>query len=223
VQPCSTTELLFLSSFSASGSSTTWVPGMARGPHIVVGLGGFFLPLRPHGGQELPSTTQWIVRQQLSGSDRSGRSRRHVGTAMVAGRLPRAAAAVALLYLGTDQGDHPANLDHGWSAVFTHFEPYMLSVAGSARSSCSRAHCTPARSRHPARPWCRRIVGDAYVGGSPVRRQSCGAAPVESRSRCWPWRCSSPECHPQPGRHDRRISPDGAPMTRSSAAPGSGR
>ena len=132
VQPVLTTELLFLLLilgvwFRYHLGAREWLGGLT----IVVGLGGFFLAARPHGGQELPSSTQWIV-----------------ATAAVAGTIalgvlgglwgPRwwraaslgAAAAVAAAYTSALTKAITSYLDHGWSAVFSHFEPYMLTVAG---------------------------------------------------------------------------------------------
>ncbi len=62
VQPVLTTELLFLLVILAVWfryrlGTREWVGAVT----VVVGLGGFFLAARPHGGQQLPSTTQWVV------------------------------------------------------------------------------------------------------------------------------------------------------------------
>ena len=132
VQPVLTTELLFLLLilgvwFRFHLGAREWLGALT----IVVGLGGFFLAARPHGGQQLPSTPEWIV-----------------ATAAVAGAIalgvlgalwgPRwwraaslgAAAAVAAAYTSALTKAITSYLDHGWSAVFTHFQPYMLAVAG---------------------------------------------------------------------------------------------
>ena len=132
VQPVLTTELLFLLLilglwFKYHLGAREWLGALT----IVVGLGGFFLAARPHGGQELPSTTQWIVASAAVGGA--------IGLGVLGGMWgPRwwraaslgAAAAVAAAYTSALTKAITSYLDHGWSAVFTHFEPYMLSVAG---------------------------------------------------------------------------------------------
>ena len=132
VQPVLTTELLFLLLilgvwFRYHLGAREWLGALT----IVVGLGGFFLAARPHGGQVLPSTGEWIVASAA------------VGGAIALGVLgglwgPRwwraaslgAAAAVAAAYTSALTKAITGYLDHGWSAVFSHFEPYMLAVAG---------------------------------------------------------------------------------------------
>lgn len=132
VQPVLTSELLFLLLilgiwFRYHLGAREWLGGLT----VVIGLGAFFLVARPHGGQHLPSTAQWVV-----------------ATAAVAGAIavgvvgalwgPRwwraaslgAAAAVAAAYTSALTKAITSYLDHGWSAVFSHFEPYMLTVAG---------------------------------------------------------------------------------------------
>jgi drug/metabolite transporter (DMT)-like permease len=132
VQPILTTELLFLLVilgvwFRYHLGAREWIGGLT----VVAGLGGFFLAARPHGGQEIPSTTQWIV-----------------ATAAVAGAIalgvigglrgPRwwraaslgAGTAVAAAYTSALTKAITSYLNHGWSAVFSHFEPYMLAVVG---------------------------------------------------------------------------------------------
>ena len=132
VQPVLTSELLFLLVilgvwFKYHLGAREWLGGLT----IVVGLGGFFLAARPHGGQQLPSTTGWLIASAA------------VGGAIALGVLggmwgPRwwraaslgAAAAVAASYTSALTKAITSYLDHGWSAVFTHFQPYMLAVAG---------------------------------------------------------------------------------------------
>jgi drug/metabolite transporter (DMT)-like permease len=132
VQPVLTTELLFLLLilgiwFRYHLGTREWLGGLT----VVAGLGAFFLAARPHGGQEIPSTTQWVV-----------------ATAAVAGAIclgvlgglrgPRwwraaslgAATAVAAAYTSALTKAITSYLNHGWSAVFSHFEPYMLAVVG---------------------------------------------------------------------------------------------
>jgi len=132
VQPVLTTELLFLLLilgiwFRYRLGAREWLGGLT----VVAGLGAFFLAARPHGGQEIPSTTQWVV-----------------ATAAVAGAIclgvlgglqgPRwwraaslgAATAVAASYTSALTKAITSYLNHGWSAVFSHFEPYMLAVVG---------------------------------------------------------------------------------------------
>jgi len=132
VQPVLTTELLFLLLvlgvwFRYHLGAREWLGGLT----VVAGLGAFFLAARPHGGQEIPSTAQWVV-----------------ATAAIAGAIflgvlgglrgPRwwraaslgAATAVAASYTSALTKAITSYLDHGWSAVFSHFEPYMLAVVG---------------------------------------------------------------------------------------------
>jgi len=97
----------------------------------VAGLGGFFLAARPHGGQELPTTTEWVVATAALAV---------VVTVGVLGGLrgPRwwraaslgAATAVAASFTSVLTKAITSYLDHGWSAVFSHFEPYALGVVG---------------------------------------------------------------------------------------------
>jgi len=132
VQPVLTTELLFLLLILAVWfryhlGAREWVGAVT----VVVGLGGFFLAARPHGGQELPSTTQWVVATAAVGGA--------IAVGVIAGlRGPRwwraaalgAATAVSASYTSALTKAITSYLSHGWSAVFTHFEPYMLVVVG---------------------------------------------------------------------------------------------
>jgi uncharacterized membrane protein len=132
VQPVLTTELVFLLLilgvwFRYHLGVQEWLGCLV----VVVGLGGFFLAARPHGGQELPSTTQWVVATSAVAVA--------VGLGVLGGlRGPRwwraaslgAATAVAASYTSVLTKAITSYLNHGWSAVFTHFEPYMLVVVG---------------------------------------------------------------------------------------------
>jgi drug/metabolite transporter (DMT)-like permease len=132
VQPVLTTELLFLLLilgvwFRYHLGAREWLGGLT----VVAGLGAFFLAARPHGGQEIPSTTQWVVATAaVAGA---------IGLGVLGGlRGPRwwraaslgAATAVAASYTSALTKAITSYLDHGWSAVFSHFEPYMLTVVG---------------------------------------------------------------------------------------------
>ena len=71
VQPVLTTELLFLLLILAVWfryrlGAREWL-GAAL---VVAGLGGFFLAARPHGGQLLPSDSQWVVATLVRGCGR---------------------------------------------------------------------------------------------------------------------------------------------------------
>jgi drug/metabolite transporter (DMT)-like permease len=132
VQPVLTTELLFLLLilgiwFRYRLGAREWLGGLT----VVAGLGCFFLAASPHGGQELPSTAQWVIATAA------------VAGAIVLGVLgglrgPRwwraaalgAATAVAASYTSALTKAITSYLNHGWSAVFSHFEPYMLAVVG---------------------------------------------------------------------------------------------
>ena len=116
--------------------------------------GGFFLAARPHGGQLLPSTTQWVVATTaMAGA---------IAIAIIAAlRGPRwwraaalgAATAITASYTSALTKSITSYLDHGWSDVFSHFEPYMLAVVGVGTVFLLQARSTPAPSRHPGRPW----------------------------------------------------------------------
>jgi drug/metabolite transporter (DMT)-like permease len=132
VQPVLTTELLFLLLILAVWfryrlGAREWL-GAAL---VVAGLGGFFLAARPHGGQLLPSDSQWVVATLAVAAA--------VACGVVAGlRGPRwwraaalgAATAVTASYTSALTKAITSYLDHGWSAVFSHFQPYMLAVVG---------------------------------------------------------------------------------------------
>ena len=132
VQPVLTTELLFLLLILAVWfryhlRAREWIGGVT----VVVGLGGFFLAARPHGGQDIPSTSQWVVATAaVAGA---------IAVGILAGlRGPRwwraaalgAATAVGASYTSALTKAITSYLNHGWGAVFAHFEPYMLSIVG---------------------------------------------------------------------------------------------
>jgi drug/metabolite transporter (DMT)-like permease len=132
VQPVLTTELLFLLLILATWfryrlGAREWLGAVT----VVLGLSGFFLAARPHGGQLLPSATQWVVATTvLAGA---------IAVAIVAAlRGPRwwraaalgAATAMTASYTSALTKSITTYLDHGWSDVFSHFEPYMLAVVG---------------------------------------------------------------------------------------------
>ena len=132
VQPVLTTELLFLLLVLAAWfryrlGVREWLGAVT----VVAGLGGFFLAAHPHGGQALPSTSQWVVATVVLCSS--------ITACIVAGlRGPRwwraaafgAATAVTAAFGAALTKAITGYLDHGWSAVFSHFQPYMLAVTG---------------------------------------------------------------------------------------------
>ena len=132
VQPVLTTELLFLLLvlavwFRYRLGLREWVGAVT----VVAGLGGFFLAAHPHGGQVLPSTSQWVVATVVLCSA--------IGACIVAGlRGPRwwraaafgAATAVTAAFGAALTKAITGYLNHGWSAVFSHLQPYMLAVTG---------------------------------------------------------------------------------------------
>ena len=132
VQPVLTTELLFLLLILAVWfryrlGVREWVGAVT----VVAGLGGFFLAAHPHGGQILPSTSQWVVASAVLLSV--------IALCIVAAmRGPRwwraaafgAATAVTAAFGAALTKAITGYLDHGWSAVFSHFQPYMLAVTG---------------------------------------------------------------------------------------------
>jgi drug/metabolite transporter (DMT)-like permease len=132
VQPVLTTELLFLLVILAVWfryrlGAREWLGALL----VVAGLGSFFLAAHPHGGQALPSTSQWILASVILVSAITG--------CILAGlRGPRwwraaafgAATAVTAAFGAALTKAITGYLDHGWSAVFSHFQPYMLAVTG---------------------------------------------------------------------------------------------
>ena len=87
VQPVLTTELLFLLLILAVWfryrlGAREWLGALL----VVGGLGGFFLAARPHGGQLLPTTSQWVVASViLIGAIAVCIAGRPAGPALVAG------------------------------------------------------------------------------------------------------------------------------------------
>jgi drug/metabolite transporter (DMT)-like permease len=132
VQPVLTTELLFLLLILAAWfryrlGAREWLGALL----VVAGLSAFFMAAHPHGGQVLPSTTGWVVASVVLLSA--------IGGCILAGtRGPRwwraaafgAATAVTAAFGAALTKAITGYLDHGWSAVFTHFQPYMLAVTG---------------------------------------------------------------------------------------------
>ncbi len=132
VQPVLTTELLFLLLILATWfryrlGVREWVGAVT----VVLGLSGFFLAARPHGGQLLPSTDQWVVATSILAAA--------IAIAIIGAlRGPRwwraaalgAATAMAASYTSALTKSITTYLGHGWSAVFSHFEPYMLAIVG---------------------------------------------------------------------------------------------
>jgi len=132
VQPVLTTELLFLLLILAAWfryrlGIREWLGAVT----VVAGLGGFFLAAHPHGGQVLPSTSQWVVATVVLCTA--------IAACILAGlRGPRwwraaafgAATAVTAAFGAALTKAITGYLDHGWSAVFSHFQPYMLAVTG---------------------------------------------------------------------------------------------
>jgi drug/metabolite transporter (DMT)-like permease len=132
VQPVLTTELLFLLLvlavwFRYRLGAREWVGAVT----VVAGLGGFFLAAHPHGGQALPTTSQWVVASVVLLGAITG--------CILAGlRGPRwwraaafgAATAVTAAFGAALTKAITGYLNSGWSAVFSHFQPYMLAVTG---------------------------------------------------------------------------------------------
>jgi len=132
VQPVLTTELLFLMLILAVWfryrlGAREWIGAVT----VVAGLGGFFLAARPHGGQILPSTSEWVVASAVMLST--------IALCILAAlRGPRwwraaafgASAAVTAAFGAALTKAITGYLSQGWGAVFTHFQPYMLAVTG---------------------------------------------------------------------------------------------
>jgi drug/metabolite transporter (DMT)-like permease len=132
VQPVLTTELLFLLLILGGWFRfrLTWQEWLGA-VTVVVGLGGFFLVAAPSGGQAIPDTKQWVVASVVL-----------IGiiTGCIAGALrgPRWWRAAAFGAAAAVTGGYTAALTKaitnytklGWGHVFTHFQPYMLAIAG---------------------------------------------------------------------------------------------
>ncbi len=132
VQPVLTTELLFLLLvlavwFRYRLGAREWLGAVT----VVVGLGGFFLAARPHGGQVLPSDAEWLVASIVLLSV--------ITICIVAAmRGPRwwraaafgAATAITAAFGAALTKAITGYISQGWDQVFTHFEPYMLAVTG---------------------------------------------------------------------------------------------
>jgi drug/metabolite transporter (DMT)-like permease len=132
VQPVLTTELLFLLLILAVWfryhlGAREWIGALT----VVAGLGGFFLAARPHGGQLLPTTAQWVIASAaVAGAIALGIVAALRGPRWWRATALGAATAVSAAYTSALTKAITSYLDHGWSAVFTHFEPYMLAVVG---------------------------------------------------------------------------------------------
>jgi drug/metabolite transporter (DMT)-like permease len=132
VQPVLTTELLFLLLILAVWfryrlGAREWLGALL----VVGGLGGFFLAARPHGGQVLPTTTQWVVASVILISA--------ITVCILAAlRGPRwwraaafgAATAITAAFGAAMTKAITGYVSQGWGHVFTHFQPYLLAVTG---------------------------------------------------------------------------------------------
>ena len=132
VQPVLTTELLFLLLvlavwFRYRLSAREWLGALL----VVGGLGGFFLAARPHGGQVLPTTTEWVVASVILIAA--------ITVCILAAlRGPRwwraasfgAATAITAAFGAALTKAITGYVSQGWGHVFTHFQPYMLAVTG---------------------------------------------------------------------------------------------
>ncbi len=132
VQPLLTTELLFLLLilgvwFHYRLTLLEWL-GSAL---IVAGLGGFFLAGAPSGGRAIPDTTQWLVASAVL----IGLITTFVLAALRGPRWWRAASfgaatAFTAAYSAALTKAITTYTTRGWGQVFTHFQPYVLGVAG---------------------------------------------------------------------------------------------
>jgi len=132
VQPVLTTELIFLLAILAVWfryrlGPREWLGALT----IVAGLTGFYLAAKPHGGQVLPSTGEWLAASAVMISA--------VAVLIVAARRgPRwwraaafgAATAFCASYGAALTKAITGYVAEGWGHVFTHFQPYMLAVSG---------------------------------------------------------------------------------------------
>ncbi len=132
VQPVLTTELLFLLLILAVWfryrlGAREWLGALL----VVGGLGGFFLAAHPHGGQVLPSTSEWLVASAILIAAIAA----FIVAALHGPRWWRAAAfgaatAVTAAYGAALTKAITGYVSEGWGHVFTHFQPYMLAVSG---------------------------------------------------------------------------------------------
>ncbi len=132
VQPVLTTELLFLLLILAVWfryrlGAREWIGAFL----VVGGLGGFFLAAHPHGGQILPSTSEWVVASVILISAVAA----FILAALRGPRWWRAAAfgaatAITAAYGAALTKAITGYVSQGWGHVFTHFQPYMLAVSG---------------------------------------------------------------------------------------------
>ena len=132
VQPVLTTELLFLLLvlavwFRYRLGAREWLGALL----VVGGLGGFFLAARPHGGQVLPTTTEWVVASVILIAAITA----CIVAALHGPRWWRAAAFGAATAITAAFGAALTKaitgyISQGWGHVFTHFQPYMLAVTG---------------------------------------------------------------------------------------------
>jgi drug/metabolite transporter (DMT)-like permease len=132
VQPVLTTELLFLLLILGAWFRfrLTWQEWLGA-VTVVVGLGGFFLVAAPSGGQAIPDTKQWVVASVVLIGIIAG----CIAAALRGPRWWRAAAfgAAAAVTGGYTAALTKAITNYtklGWGHVFTHFQPYMLGIAG---------------------------------------------------------------------------------------------
>ncbi len=132
VQPVLTTELLFLLLvlaiwFRYRLGAREWIGAVT----VVAGLGGFFVAAHPHGGQLLPSNSQWVVATlAVAGAVAASVLASLNGPRWWRAASLGAATAVTATYTAALTKAITGYLNHGWSSVFSHFEPYMLAVAG---------------------------------------------------------------------------------------------
>ncbi len=132
VQPVLTTELLFLLLILAVWFRYRLGTREWLGAFLVVGgLGSFFLAAHPHGGQVLPSTSQWVVASVILISAVTA----FIVAALRGPRWWRAAAfgaatAICAAYGAALTKAITGYVSQGWGHVFTHFQPYMLAVSG---------------------------------------------------------------------------------------------
>ncbi len=132
VQPVLTTELIFLLLilgvwFRYRLGLQEWLGAIV----IVAGLGGFFLAAAPAGGNALPSNRAWWVASAIL----IGSIAACIAAALRGPRWWRAAAfgaatSITAAYTAALTKAITSYTKEGWGHVFTHFQPYMLGIAG---------------------------------------------------------------------------------------------
>ena len=157
---------------------------------IVVGLGGFFLASDPKGGNALPSNHAWWVASIIL----IGSIAAFIAAATRGPRWWRAAAfgaatSITAAYTAALTKAITSYTKDGWGHVFTHFQPYMLAIAGLGtvfliQNALHAGPITASRTTTVTiNPW------SASCSGSPCSATTSARARAGSQRRSWPSAC----------------------------------